>query len=460
MQPSRPSKKKPAGSARPGAAKRGGAPKSGAAKAGGPSKPGGASRAGAPAKRGAGSAAPGRGSAPAKRTAAAKHAGGPKQSGSYVRPPRRADGLDRPPVPEVVEKRAPAGPAKPAAVAPKVPGAPGIAGAPARRVQGGRRVSTKPGMIRVKCKEAETLMDLSGGMGKRFYQLDTLEHAIEGPLNQGNSWLLGAIRETLMGGNPTSVKVELLWENTYSLSFRVTAVSAQGKPGRLLLVVAKNHQEHSERLRGEIDTLRTLAPHCPGGILPVRMEGTFFLPNKYVSQGKGRQVLAYVRAWPGDCLATTFVAQGQYVLLERDRRLLSRAESDSYGASLAMLLVKAFDPLTRNGPSLPSLHWGDVLCRTFRRGVVPTLIHCTKVTRYRSIQAYLKGLLLWEPEKDSNIFPMQWIAPDVMVQLLRECWGEDLGAEAVRRLSAAGGDVSLPETYLEGLRSALMEQVK
>ncbi len=447
MQGSRPPKKNNSG-AKP----RGAAP--GKAGAGRPGKPKAGASIGKPRPAGAAKASPGGGKLGGR---GAGRAG----VNPTARVPRRADGLERPPAHEPVERvlGVPAGP-KPATARQKPAGAGGEKRIPGtRRIQGGRRVSTKPGLIRVKCRETEKSLDLSGGKSKRFFQLDTLEHAIEGPLNQGNFWLLTAMRETLAGANPTALKLELLWENSYALAFRVSGASMAGKAGNLLLVVAKNHQEHTERLRGEIDALNELAPHCPGGILPVRAEGTFFLPNKYESQGKGRQVLAYVRAWPGDCVATTFRAQGQYVLLERDRRLLSRAESDSYGASLAMLLVKAFDPLTRTGPSLPSLHWGEVLCRNFRRGIVPTLMHCPKTTRYRSIQAYLKGLLLWEPETGSGIFPMQWVAPEVMLTVLRECWGPDLGAEAVRRLSAVGGDVSLPETYLEGLRSALLNTV-
>lgn len=319
-----------------------------------------------------------------------------------------------------------------------------------------KRKAKNPGQIRVKCKEATVSLDFSGGETKRFYQLETLGSSVEGLLNRGDSWLMVAIKESTQGLAPLSVNMELQWENSYSLAFKVTAAVSQGKPGSVLLVSAKNHQEHMVRLQGEIEALRILTARGAAGLLPVRSEGTLYLPNKLNrADGKGRQVLAYVRAWTGPYAATELRPNGQYVMIQKDRKLLSRTDSETYGESLALLLFQAFDPLTRNAPSLNSLHWGDVLCRVSRTTLSPTLMHCPRVTRYRSIQAYLKGVLLWEPAEGSDVFPMQMIAPEALVEILRKTLGGDLAAEAVRRLSTTGGDDSVPEAYVESLRAAM-----
>ena len=327
---------------------------------------------------------------------------------------------------------------------------------PAAKRGAARRGVGKPGEVRVRCKESKTTMDLTGGTGKRFFQLDTLQNAIQGHLSRGESWLTNPLRECLRGSVPVTMALDLRWENSYAMTFEATPASTTGKSGKLMLVVAKNHQEHGERLRGEIEALRELAPRCADAIAPVIAEGTFYFPPKIQTQGKGRQVLACLRTWPGPCMMTEFRPEGQYVLVNESRRLLSRAESESYGASIARLFLRSFDALTRSGPSLNSIHWEDVLCRSLKTAIGPGLVHCSRLTRYRSIQAYLKGLLLWEPDKDSGVYPMQAVDPVKLARVMRDALGEELATEAVRRLSATGGEASVEDEYMKRLREAML----
>ncbi|MFM1920070.1 MAG: hypothetical protein RLZZ303_1704 [Candidatus Hydrogenedentota bacterium] len=321
-----------------------------------------------------------------------------------------------------------------------------------------RRMPKNPGQIRVKCREAEGCYNFAGPEPKRFYQLETLGSSVEGLLNQGDSWLMAVLRESTQGLAPLAVTMEMLWENPYAMAFRVGASVAQGRPGVILLVCAKNHQEHSVRLEGEIESIRTLSARPESGILPVRGEGTFYLPNKHQrADGKGRKVLAYARAWTGPFAATELRPSGQYVLVGKERRLLSVADSEAYGKALAVALLKALDPVSRNAPSLNSTHWGDVLCRVGRTGLTPALLHCPRVTRYRSIQAYLKGMLLWEPVPGSGVCPMQLVAPELLAEAIRETLDPVIAAESVRRLSGPGGESDVPEAYVESLRAAMME---
>lgn len=390
---------------------------------------------------------------PRKKPTAAKTSAGRAATSRQGTKPAASSGAARPARP-VAGKPSPAkpAPAKPVSVKPSP--AKASAARPVSAKPSPARRTAKPGVVRVKLKES-LAFDAAHGEGKRFYQLETLANAIEGGINRGDSWLAAVFRESLMGSRPDSMNLELQWENTYALAFRIGATTTRGQSANLLLVCAKNHQEHNERLRGEITVLNQLAPRCPAGVLPIRAEGTFYLPQKH--GGKGRQVLACVRAWPGKCLPAECTPKGQYVLVGPERKLLSRAESEDYGFALALLLLQAFDALTRTGPSLNSLHEGDILCRQFRTSLAPSLMHCPRLTRYRSIQAYVKGLLLWEPRPGSGVYPMQLISAHSFVRALRQGLGDDLAPEAIRRLSAAGGEVSLPESTVAALREA-MEQ--
>jgi hypothetical protein len=358
---------------------------------------------------------------PRKKPTAAKTSAGRAATSRQGTKPAASSGAARPARP-VAGKPSPAkpAPAKPVSVQPSP--AKASAARPVSAKPSPARRTAKPGVVRVKLKES-LAFDAAHGEGKRFYQLETLANAIEGGINRGDSWLAAVFRESLMGSRPDSMNLELQWENTYALAFRIGATTTRGQSANLLLVCAKNHQEHTERLRGEITVLNQLAPRCPAGVLPIRAEGTFYLPQKH--GGKGR--------------------------------LLSRAESEDYGFALALLLLQAFDALTRTGPSLNSLHEGDILCRQFRTSLAPSLMHCPRLTRYRSIQAYVKGLLLWEPRPGSGVYPMQLISAHSFVRALRQGLGDDLAPEAIRRLSAAGGEVSLPESTVAALREA-MEQ--
>lgn len=381
------------------------------------------------------------------------------------RPPKKKPATRRPiptrparPIADAAPARPASAPAKPGPARPVSAAAKPLAAKPAAAKPAARSFAPKAGVVRVKAKEAPFTFDSSRGRGKRFFQMDTLENAVSGLLNGGDSWLGQALREGLLGGKPEVVTLELQWENEYAMVFRLSAATSRGQSTQLLLACAKNHQEHSERLRGEIDALTQLAPRCPEGILPMRTEGTLYMPQKYDrASGKGRQVLACVRAWPGRCVPAECSPNGQYMLAGPERRLLSRAESESYGAAIALLLLKSFDTLTRTGPSLNSLHDGDILCRHFRSGIAPAMMHCAKLTRYRSIQAYVKGLLLWEPSTGSGVYPLQLLSAESFVRALRVGLGEDLAPEALRRLSAPGGEVSLPDATLAALREAMAQ---
>lgn len=212
-------------------------------------------------------------------------------------------------------------------------------------------------------KETPPGRDAQGRLLRRFFQLETLVHAIERAIERQLP-PFSRVAEGIEGGAESlRLRLELLREDDFKLVFRLATAGTVGKRAAFILMVAKNAEECAKRATAQWSLMKTLAARAPGLVLAPLQTGTVFLPDRHRRVAHHRDVAV----WLGEDLPGYAQIgsnkQHQFVLLSAPPVALSVAETEQVKARLVELAARSFDARERTALDVGSLAAGDLLVR-------------------------------------------------------------------------------------------------
>ncbi len=230
-------------------------------------------------------------------------------------------------------------------------------------------------------------------VGKRFFKLETLVNALEKALMERDRFLHAGLQSLLGASHLASLESDLVYEDASRLVFSLSAANRLRKRALLRLVVAKNHEECSVKVRTEFETMQLLHQRVPEFVLAPHRLGNVFLPDRHHRTEVNREVFAYLAE--GSALAPLYVASStQLGPREAKPRRFSAADTEALKASLVRLLTACYDP--RSGVGLdPGSLSPEFFTARIARGSRPELLlmHCGRLRKGMRPAMFVRHLL-------------------------------------------------------------------
>jgi len=288
--------------------------------------------------------------------------------------------------------------------------------------------------LRTRWLEAPSVLHLGARAPRRFYQLETLGSGVKAVLGQREIGLLHTAHHILGPAAINTLQCELVRENDYALIFKVRAGNVRKKTGHFMLVAAKSHREHAPLLVNDSQALRAMRERVKSGVLDEHYFATVFLPEKHHrSEGPGRKIPIACRAWPGDYLPLGVHRNGQLMLLEGDKPVTTKAETEDFLVAFHRLMLGLYDPLRRNGPDLNHVNITDFGAKRVKGKLLPMLMRASALRRGIAAPRYVADLLRLQFKYGDARRLSAPEDPEAFYSAVLETMGEDLGTTALRR---------------------------
>ncbi len=453
---------------------------------------------------------PGRAAAPRPKTADAKpfRAEKPSRPGAPGRPsprpktadskPFRADKPARPGAPDRPSSRPKASSSKPfRAGRPSRPGAPdrsaprpeggGDAPRPPRpahaprplrpgrpprpAVKAARAAAADRGpaanVVHVRWTKTRSLQLPGIAEAKEFFRQETLEHAVEKLLAGRDPLLQPALRKLLGTAPLFSLTFDLAWEEAHRFCYLVTASNRNRDKGTAVLMLARNHQEYGVALRAECENARALYEADPKHVAPFLGAGFVYLPDRYKRAEMGRELPAWLAAWPADAAP---MAVGNAVQLAAGGaggvRLLTRRDTDKIRAGIVTLLFRVWRAQTGRSLNLSALRPQDFLvAREGDSGLRPVLLGTRARLMALPAEKFVRRVLAAVWDTPSGPFSLAPPDPALFLEAVTAACGEEGRALVAGALAppAGGGaarqvrNTALPRDYVENLRQLMLK---
>jgi hypothetical protein len=305
------------------------------------------------------------------------------------------------------------------------------------------------------------LYDFWGNELKRFYQLETLAHAVNGVLEQGGKFIT-ASAQAVLGLTPiTSFHFELFQEGRYQLIFRLHTSAGKGRNAVFAFVAAKNHLECSAVARAEHGHLQTLYRRMPEYVVKPYRGGTVYLPDRHRRKEMGRPIYAYLTEWLHGYEELGIAENHQFIINREKRHLFSVAETELLKSMIVTIVARSYDPKTHTMMTIPEIASGDFVVHYKPRAPLRLkLIACRKmlsrVTPGQAVANMLKTAGTWagKPFRMAPQEPAQFLAG------LTAALGEERAAVWIQQYlegAAAGRFPKHDSAYLEALRRLVLK---
>ena len=315
--------------------------------------------------------------------------------------------------------------------------------------------------LRVRWFESSTVLHLGVRKPRRFYQTETLGSGVKAVLGKREIGLIHTAHQILGPAEITTLQCELVREHDYALIFRVRAGNVRKKTGHFMFLAAKSHREHAPLMVSDSQALRALRERVKTGILDEHYFATVFLPEKHHrAAGSGRKIPIACRAWPGDYRPVGIHRNGQLMLLEGDKPVTTKVESEEFMLAFNRLMLELYDPMRRNGPDLGQMHITDLGAKRARGKLLPMLMRASALRRNMAAPRYVADLLRLQFKYGEVRRLSAPEDPEAFYSVVNEVLGEELGKTATRRavkqLRESPGKRP-GAAYLESLQNLVME---
>ncbi len=228
----------------------------------------------------------------------------------------------------------------------------------------------------------------------RYFKLETLASATERRLTQGDRFIAPSI-QALLGAAPLSaLTFTLEAEDHRRFVFRINAINIKKKRGTLAFIVAKDREKLSAIASAEHKHLELLHPRAPKDVLLAYRGGKLFLPDRYRRKDQGREIYAYLAEWPAGFAPLALGKQQQFMMLGKQRHTFTRAETETIKLLLAKMMLRAYDPLKRDGMIVPNIPSGEVYVRKTASGRLRLKLAACPKMALRVAPARLLGAIL------------------------------------------------------------------
>lgn len=421
---------------------------------------------------------PGRPAAPRPKTTDAKpfRADKPARPGAPARPsprPKTADakpfraGRPSRPGPRPEGGDAAPRPPRPAhAPRPLRPGRP-----PRPAVKAARAAAADRGpaanIVHVKWTKTRSLQLPGLAEAKEFFRHETLEHAVEKLLVSRDPLLQPALRKLLGDAPLFSLTLDLAWEEAHRFCYLVTASNRNRDKGTAVLMLARNHQEYGVALRAECENARALYEADPKHVAPFLGAGFVYLPDRYRRAEMGRELPAWLAAWPADAAP---MAPGNPAQLAAGGaggvRLLTRRDTDKIRAGIVTLLFRVWRAQAGRSLNLSALRPQDFLvAREGDAGLRPVLLGTRARLMALPAEKFVRRVLAAAWDSPSGPFALAPSDPALFLEAVTAACGEEGRALVAGALAppAGGGaarqvrNTALARDYVENLRQLMLK---
>lgn len=280
--------------------------------------------------------------------------------------------------------------------------------------------------IFIKFKNMGPMRDFEGNEYKRHYQMETLTSALENQVRGGDRFINSSVKSILGSVPIKTLTFELAQESKYQLIFRVKIMNINRKQLTLGLVVAKNNKEYTELLKKEHALLRILHERVPKCFIEPLKGGLVFLPDRHKRKEHDRELYAYCTEWMPGFQPLSVQKNNNLSLGDPITERFTKAQTQALKRRMVEIVVRSYDPVRRNGMSIPEITSGDFKGTKAAKNTNPLL----KVTACRDMEnrispaQLLHKMLESQWEWNKSIYHFTPDDPRELIQALTNALGK------------------------------------
>lgn len=255
---------------------------------------------------------------------------------------------------------------------------------------------------------------------KRFFQLETLTHAIEKCLYEKDRFLWAGLKSLFNNLPINSLQCDLIYEDSLRLIYALALASQSRKQAQARLVIAKNHEECSAILEKECAALTQLAARCPDTVAPVIARGVIFLPDRHMRREVNREVFAYICTVPTSFAPLYVASSTQFAPHGPKPFRYSIKDTEILKASMIGVIAGCYDEKSGTG-----IFPADLTPECFaaphplpQGNVAARLLQCPRVGKRMSPARMIHNLLFATLVSGKNRIPLAPIRPELFFDAL------------------------------------------
>lgn len=228
------------------------------------------------------------------------------------------------------------------------------------------------------------MFDFWGLEMKRFYQMDTLCHAVEWMLHtKRDRFLMRSVRDALGPAPVNSLVFELFQEGKFQLIFRLRAGNVKRRHHQFAFVVAKRGGDFSTVAQGEHAILTQLHARAPEYVVQPFGGGNIFLPDRHNRPEHGRDIYAYLTQWLSEYHELGVDKDLQLIVNIVPRHKCTVDQTERIKGQIVEVVLRTYDAKKGECMEMPQVASGDFVVTHPTRGEPRVkLIACRRMLRH------------------------------------------------------------------------------
>lgn len=230
---------------------------------------------------------------------------------------------------------------------------------------------------------------------QRFFKGETLQNAVARLVSSRDTLIAPALDALDPGMQPHAIAFELHYEFAHALVFRAAAAAKGRKPLEFRLIVAKDDQERSKRLRRTWKALAFARDRAPDHVVRPLSSATVFLPDRHRRTDKGRDIFCCTTAAVPAALPLCVARGGRLAELAHAPRLLSVREEAQACIQMIQLAARLYDPKAQTGVLLPDLTSNQIEVTRKAKSIALHLVLPDGLRTRLTVPRFVHELVTW-----------------------------------------------------------------